>query len=356
MATDEFLRLRKAGRCGLITLDRPAALNALTLPMLEAIGAHYRAWAADPDIYGVVIESTDSRAFCSGGDLKTLYAQWRHGDHDTVLRFYEVEYRRALSLDRFSKPSIALLDGVVMGGGVGISLYGTHRVAGDTVRLAMPEVGIGFFPDVGGTWFLSRLPHAIGAYLALTGREVGSADAYWLGLVSHCVPSANFAEIREAMIDSEPIDTILKALHSVPAAGPIEALAPRIEAVFSASTVEEILQRLDDEGDVDGWAAETASAIRGKSPTSLKIALRQMQIGRRLDLAEALELELRLVRSVLGNGDFLEGIRATLIDKDKAPRWKPKRLEQIPETMLDARFAPRPSEPALLAGDAKKRV
>lgn len=339
---EKLLSLEKVGRCGLVTLDRPEARNALSRVMLEAIDTHYGRWAVDPDVYGVVIESADPRSFCSGGDLKELYAHWQRGAFEAMAEYYAGEYRRIWALDRFSKPTVSLLDGAVMGGGLGISLYGTHRVAAEGLRLAMPEVSIGFFPDIGGTWFLSRLPSHIGAYLALTGRAIGAADAFALNLVSHCVPAERFGEIRAAMIDSDPIDTVLAALHRDPGPGELAPFAPTIDAVFSAPSVAEVLSRLDNlQGEHADWAAATAQDIRLHAPTSLKVAFRQMQVGRSLDLAGALRLEYRLARRFLSGHDFFEGIRARVIDRNRRPDWQPAVLAQVDDAMVDGWFSDR---------------
>ena len=328
-------------RCGVITLNRPRALNALTYDMIAEMERSYIAWAGDPHIYGVVVQSADPRAFCSGGDLKALYEWKRSGRLDTLLGLYSLEYQHNWSLQRFVKPNVSLLDGIVMGGGVGICIYGTHKVAGPRLRFAMPEVGIGFFPDCGATWFLSRLPGEIGMYMALTGRVLGPADALALGLVTHCVSPERFTEIRTAMSEAEPVDTVLDAMHEPPGEGELASLGPVIDRIFSAGSVEEILVRLDAEtGKRSQWARGIAAEMRAKSPTGLKVAFRQMRLGRGLSLDRALVLENRLAyRFILGH-DFFEGIRAAVIDKDKTPRWSPASLEAVSNDMIEALFEP----------------
>lgn len=328
-------------RCGLITLNRPNALNALTYDMIGEIERSYITWARDPHIYGVVLQSGSPRAFCSGGDIRALYEWKMRGEIDTVLSLYGLEYQHNWSLYRFVKPNVSLLNGIVMGGGVGLCLYGTHRVATGRLRLAMPEVGIGFFPDVGATWFLSRLPGQIGTYLALTGRAIGLADAFALELVTHCVRAEDFDTIRAAMAEAEPVDPMLEALHHDPGEGELVRLRPVIDRAFSAPRVEDILARLDaEEGEWADWARATAGEMRSKSPLGLKVALRQMRIGGDLGLEQALKLEYRLAHRFITGDEFYEGIRAAIIDKDHTPRWPSRSLEAVSDAEVEALFAP----------------
>ncbi|MGI9385417.1 MAG: enoyl-CoA hydratase/isomerase family protein, partial [Methyloligellaceae bacterium] len=245
------------------------------------------------------------------------------------------------SLERFSKPNVALIDGIVMGGGVGACLYGTHRVATEKIRFAMPEVAIGFFPDVGATHFLPRFPGKSGLYLALTGRSVGQADAFYLGVATHCIPATAFDTIREAMIAAEPVDTMLNCLHHDPDESWLQQNQAALERLFSGNSVEEILAALDAEsGDLADWATETASEIRRKSPLSLKVAFRQVKVGADLALDKALQLEFRIARRFISGGEFYEGIRAAIIDKDNAPHWNPGSLEAVSDDMVAEFFAP----------------
>lgn len=337
------LLLEKRNRLGLITLNRPQALNALTYDMIAALERQYAGWAADPDIYALVMRSASPRAFCSGGDIRALY-EWRlKGDMDRILRLYGSEYQHNWSLDRFIKPHVPLIDGIVMGGGVGITLFGTHRVAGPGYGLAMPETAIGFFPDVGATWFLPRLQGETGMYLALTGRRVGRADAFRLGLVTHCIDPQHYDAIVAALSEAEPVDPLLDQFHSDPGAGELEAVQDVIDRCFSAASVAEVLGRLDAEkGRHAEWARAAAGDIRAKCPTSLKVAFRQMRLGPSLGLDEALKLDFRLARRFLDGEDFYEGIRAMLIDKDNKPAWSPARLEDVSDARIDELFAPLP--------------
>ncbi|MDH3581516.1 MAG: enoyl-CoA hydratase/isomerase family protein [Hyphomicrobiales bacterium] len=343
MAKNTDILFEQNNRCGVVTLNRPKALNAMTYEMFAALDAEYKQWADDPHIYGVIMQSAGGRAFCSGGDIRALYDWWRAGDIATILQLYGTEYQHNWTLDRFLKPHVALIDGIVMGGGVGVSLYGTHRVAGANYRFAMPEVGIGFFPDVGATWFLSRLAGKTGLYLALTGRTIDAADAYSLGLVTHCIAAGHYPAIHEALSEAEPVDALLAGFHQDPGASDIAARRADIDRLFSAASVEEVLGNLDAEtGDMEKWAREAAADIRTKSPTGLKVAFQQMQRGPKLQLDEALELEFAIARRFFDGEEFFEGIRAAIIDKDQKPNWSPATLEQVTDEMIEAFFAPLP--------------
>lgn len=332
---------REEGRAGFITLNRPEVLNALSHEMLLAMEPQYIKWASAARVYGVILEAAPGRAFCCGGDVRAAAAIAK-SDPAEAMAYFRDEYQQNWSLERFTKPNVALIDGVVMGGGVGISVYGTHRVAGENYSFAMPETAIGFIPDIGGGYFLGRLPGEMGIYLALTGRTIGRADAFYLGLVTHCVPAADFDKVRHAMIESDPIDPALDALHRDPGEGELPCLQPAVDRIFNAATVEEILSRLDAEtGSYADWARETAATIRGNAPLSLKVALRQIREARRLPtLKEALAVDYRLVSRFAAAPDFQEGVRATLIDKDRTPKWQPQTLAEVTDAAVDACFAP----------------
>jgi len=332
---------REEGRAAFITLNRPHALNALTHDMISSCNRQYLKWAAQPKVYGVVLEAAPGRAFCGGGDIRALFAQAQH-DPAKGLSFFRDEYQHNWTLECFIKPNVALIDGIVMGGGVGISAFGTHRVAGENIRFAMPETTIGFFPDVGGGYLLSRFPGESGTYLALTGKAVGRADAFYLGFATHCIDAAAFDAIRRAMIESDPIDPVLDALHRDPGDGEIARRQAVIDRVFSAESVEEILARLDAErGAAADWARETAALIRRNAPLSLKVALRQLRLARRASsLKEALVTDFRLASRMAPAPDFREGVRAAVIDKDRAPKWTPATLADVSPEMVETCFAP----------------
>ena len=326
-------------RAGIVTLNRASRLNALSREMFEALTEQYRRWAPNPNIYGVVMQSTHPSVFSSGGDLKTLHEWNGQGATGAIREFYRAAYTHVWVLEKFIRPNVPLINGLVLGGGIAITLYGSHCVAGEGYRLAMPQVGIGFFPDIGGTYFLSRLERQAGLYLALTGRAIGPADAYRLGLISHYIPGAHFHVITDALSDSHPIDRLLDGLHRDPGQGELTKLTPAIDRIFGASSVEEILDRLDAErGDDEAWAKGTAAEMRKKSPTSLKIAFAQMRRGKTLSLAEALRLEYRIASHLVVRPDFAEGIRARIADRGREPRWRPATLAEIDEAEIESLF------------------
>ncbi len=341
MSKSQDILLEKKHRCGLVTLNRPKALNAISYEMIALMEDHYIEWAGDADVYGVVLRSSGGRAFSSGGDLKALYELWKAGRVDTILEKYTSEYQHNWTLDRFTKPHVALIDGFVFGGGVGISLYGTHKVAGENYRFAMPEAGIGFFPDVGATYFLSRMPGQIGLYLALTGNQIDRADAYGLGLLTHCIDASQFDTIIAAMCDADPIDPVLDGRHVDPGPSALLEMQDQIDEHFSGDCVEEIVASLESAGAMQAqWAKQTVRTIARNSPLSLKVAFRQVRNSGQPSLEEAFELDGRIARVFLTGEEFYEGIRALLIDKDAKPNWSPARLEDVSDEMVEDCFAP----------------
>ena len=318
------------GPCGLITLARPQALNALTYDMVRAIAAALDAWEHDPAITRVVIRSSGGRAFCAGGDIRLLHEQGRAGRHEEQLAFWADEYRLNLRIKQYPKPYIALVDGIVMGGGVGVSLHGSHVAAGDGFSFAMPEAGIGFFPDVGATHFLPRLPGMAGTRLALTGARVGAGEALALGLVHAHVPGPAFATVAQRLAAGDDADMVLAPFATKPALARDDAL----DACFAAGSVAGIMARLEALGSPD------ASALKQKSPTSLAIALRQMQAGAGLDMRAAMELEFAIVSRLCLGHDFYEGVRALVLDKDQRPQWRPASLADVDPAEIDRHFRP----------------
>lgn len=329
------------GAAGVITLDRPKALNALTLDAVRAMRAALDTWAHDPAVTRVVIEGAGEKAFCAGGDIRRLVEAGRAGRREEAETFWREEYELDALIARYPKPYVALIDGIVMGGGVGVSLHGSHRVTGERALFAMPEVGIGFFPDVGASHALPRLPGRTGLYLALTGARLGPADQLALGLATHAVGASTMPEIRAGLVAGEDVDALLARMRHDPGPAPIEARAATIHACFGEGSVEAIvaaLERMAAQGDAP--AGEILAAMRGKSPTSQKIAFEQMRRGASLSFAEAMRMEWRIVSRILDGHDFYEGVRAVLIDKDHAPRWSPERLEDVTPAMVEAYFAP----------------
>lgn len=335
--SDTGVLLEEKGKTGVVTLNRPKALNALTLPMIRAIKPRVDQWGTRGDIGHVIIEGAGGKAFCAGGDIRALH-DWGRAGNAVFLDFYREEYTLNTTIKRFPKPYVALLDGITMGGGVGLSVHGSHRVATENLVFAMPETGIGFFPDVGGTWFLPRCPGQTGMYLGLTGARLKAADSLLIGIATHYVPSSKLGALRDALIDAEDIDQTIAPFAENPEPAPIERLQDDIDRHFSADSVEAILASLDADG--GEWAAKTAALIRQKSPVALKVTYRQIREGAHLTFEECMALEYRLVNQVFVDHDFFEGIRAIVIDKDQTPRWMPERLEDVSDSMVDAYFSP----------------
>jgi enoyl-CoA hydratase len=346
--TDEIL-LERRGALGLATLNRPKALNALTLPMIRALDPQLAAWASDPEVAAVVIRGAGERAFCAGGDVKACWDDGRamkrgEGDGRLTQEFFREEYRLNRRIHVFPKPYVALLDGITMGGGVGLSIHGSHRVATERTLFAMPETGIGLFPDVGGSWFLPRCPGQVGTYLALTGARLHAADALHAGIATHHVPSGDLDALVESLASAdlsagrEAVDAIL-ARHASDA-GPASLAEHRaaIDRCFYFDAIEEIFAALENEG--TDWAKATLKVLSQMSPTSLKVALRQIRRGAALDFDDAMKMEYRLSQACMRGHDFYEGIRAVLVDKDRSPKWSPATVGEVSEDLVESHFAP----------------
>jgi enoyl-CoA hydratase len=331
----------RRGSAAIITLNRPKALNALTHAMVQRIRPQIEAWRHDAAVTRIVIKGAGGKAFCAGGDIRALHAMGVAGDLDSPRRFWREEYLLNIALKTYPKPIVALLDGIVMGGGVGLSFHGSHRVVSEKLVFAMPEVGIGFFPDVGASWFLPRLKDFMGRYLALTGARIGQADAMDLGLGTDAVPSAGMAELEEALAADAPVDDVLARFRVAPAPPPLAAHALIIREAFGEGSIGEIVNRLGQLalGGSD-FAADALDTMRTKSPTSMAIALEQMKRGERLTFAEAMRMEYRIVCRIAEGHDFYEGVRAVIIDKDNAPRWRPAVIEDIDPAAVARHFEP----------------
>ena len=328
------------GSCPVITLNRPRALNALTTAMRAQLAEAFPRFAREAQTYCVVIQSASDKAFSVGGDVREM-TTWGREDRERARRAFAAEYALNWLHECFSKPTISLIDGPVMGSGVGITLFGTHRVAGERYRFAMPETAIGLFPDVGTAWTLSRLPGNVGMYIGLTGRSIGAADAYTLGLLTHCIPAARYEEIKTAFADTWPVDTILDERHVDPGPGELPFTAPIISRCFSAPTVEEIIARLRAVGGIHGdWAQGVIADLEKRAPLSLKVTHRHIRDARALDLRQTLIVDYRLACRFLDGSDFYEGVRAALVDKDGSPKWRPKALEDVTPAMVEDYFAP----------------
>jgi enoyl-CoA hydratase len=337
------------GRAGIARLNRPRALNAVTPGIISELEALCHGCAKDPHIYGIVLEA-EGKAFSAGGDIRSI-REWIENDLAKADRFYAGEYQHNWSLQCFRKPHLALMNGVTMGGGVGISIYGTHRAAGENMSFAMPETGIGFFPDIGGGWFLPRMPGETGMYLGLTGHICARADAYYVGAVTHCILSTQFETVKAAMIDGEPVDSILDGLHEHPGEGVLEKHREPIDRIFSARSLEAILKGLDKEdGTWRDWARETLAVLAKKSPLALKATFEQLRRGKSYKtLKEALIVEYRLATRFIRQPDFPEGIRAIIVDKDQSPKWQPPTLGEVSDAAVQSLFEPLPGGDLTLA-------
>ena len=336
-APDAEALVERRGSAGVIVLNRPKALNALTLTMVRLIGAALDDWERDPDVTRVVVRGAGEKAFCAGGDIRNLYELGRAGDHASQMTFWREEYQLNERIRSYPKPVVALIDGIVMGGGVGVSINASHRVAGERFVFAMPEVGIGFFPDVGGTYFLPRLARRAGVYFALTGLRATAGDALAFGLVETFVPSALIGDLAEALEGRAPVEAALSRFAREPASSALMKEADGLEACFFPDDLEAILEALAGaERKGFAFARPAHTAMLEKSPTSQAIALRQMALGPTLDIHEALRVEYRIVSRVCRGHDFYEGVRALIVDKDNRPEWSapPSKAE------LDAYFMP----------------
>ena len=332
--------IKRDGAVGRITLDRPKAIHALTRAMCEAMSAALLDWRNEPAIEAVIIDhASGTRGFCAGGDVVML-ATSGAGDGKEAEAFFFAEYRLNHLLFAYPKPTLAIMDGITMGGGVGIALPCTYRVATENSKFAMPETGIGLFPDVGGGWYLPRLPGRIGEFMALTGARLDGAECHYLGLATHYVASADLPDLVERIVRAP--GRIAGALGAAATTPPDARLATNETAIhrhFASDRLEDILASLDaDEGD---WARTEAYTIRTKSPLSCKVSLRLMAEGKlRTDFAEEMAAEYALASHIARSHDFHEGVRALLIDKSGNPDWHPPEPEDITDQLLDALFAP----------------
>jgi enoyl-CoA hydratase len=350
---DDILFSRERG-VATVTLNRPQALNAFTLDMYRRFDPMLREWAGDPAVHAVVIEGADGRAFCAGGDVRAIYEAGRGiaGDPKLTSDFFREEYQLIRRIHRFPKPYLAIIDGITMGGGAGVSVNGAYRIATERTIVAMPETGIGLFPDVGATRFLNLCPGQVGRYLGLSGARLGPADALYCGFATHYVRRERVPSLVNALrhvtwrngAEFAQVEEVLKAFRFIPGDPPLAAQAAAIDRCFAGDTAEAIIGSLTVDtrlGGSDGqWATQTRDSLLTKSPTSLKITLGQLMIGEGCDLEDALTLEYRMTQHAMAGHDFYEGVRATLVDRDQKPRWEPATLAAVTDAMVDDYFAP----------------
>lgn len=341
----EEILFERRGRAGVVTLNRPKALNAVTHTMVLALERALDAWEKDDGVACIVIRA-EGRAFSAGGDIVDIYRAGRAGT--PVFQFFADEYRLNNRIASYSKPYVALLNGIAMGGGVGVSYHGSHRVVTENASFAMPEVGIGFFPDVGGSYVLPRLKGSFGTWLGLTGSRIRWGDQLWSGLATHAVKAERLDELTAAIAETGDPDAALKAFAETPARETDDARIWSIDRDFAMRSVEAIVQALSAAAGEDEFAGEMLKVLATKSPTSLKVALTQIQTGAMADMADCMRMEYRILNRMLVGHDFYEGIRAAVIDKDGKPQWQPADLAGVPDAAVEAYFAPLPGQELVL--------
>ncbi len=335
----------RVGEWGVITLNRPDALNALTWGMVEAFRKQLVRWEREPAVSAVLVKGAGDKAFCAGGDIRWLYDHARK-DPKHASGFFHEEYRNNAVIHHFTKPYVALIDGVVMGGGVGVSVHGDFRVAGDRTLFAMPEMAIGLFPDVGGGYFMPRLHDGLGLYLALTGARAKAADCMAAGIATHYTPTDKMAELEAALMKLSfgshahaDIEALLDRFAGDPGHAPLNDVREPIARLFTGFDRLEDLMRAIAEND-SVFAIETAQTLAKASPTSMKIAFEQMKRGHGMDFDHVMHMEFRIVRRVMEGHDFFEGVRAQIVDKDRKPKWKPASLAGVSDAEIAKYFAP----------------
>ena len=340
--TDQVLTFIE-NNIGRIRLNRPKAIHALTPGMCDAINTALLAWRTDDSVTAVMIDHTEGRGFCAGGDI-ALIANSAKADCVEAERFFHLEYRMNHLLFVYEKPIVAFIDGIVMGGGVGISLPARYRVATERTTFAMPETGIGLFPDVGGGWYLPRLPGRVGAWLAATGARIDGADCAAIGIATHYMPSDTLDDVKARILaDPTSLTAILDAAAQTPPPSKLDAARPDIDRLFASNKAEEIVAALDADG--GEWAAKQRATLATKSPQTIKVALRQLIEGAaQPDFAANMAMEYGLACAIIRRPDFVEGVRALIFDKDNKPQWNPATLEQVSDAMIDAIFTPLPAD------------
>ena len=330
---------RREGVAGYLTLNRPKAIHALTAAMDHAMTEALLKWQNDDTVQAVIVDHSEGRGFCAGGDIAFLRNSALNDNGVSGLKFFYEEYQLNHLMFTYAKPIVAFMDGITMGGGVGISQPARFRVATEHTRYAMPETGIGLFPDVGGGWYLARLPGRLGQFLALTGARLDGAECLWAGLATHYLSSEQLAEAKERIAHGHEPGGVLSALAVKPPEARIEQNAAQIARHFASDRLEDIIASLEADG--SDWAAKELATIRTKSPQTCKVALRQLAESLKLgSFAEHMALEYRIAARVLTRPDFAEGVRAVIVDKDNAPKWDPATPEGVSDELIESIFAP----------------
>lgn len=339
---EEEILIQEEYPLGIITLNRPKALNALTLSMIRILQAQLDAWLHHESIHAVIIQSSSEKAFCAGGDIRQVYRDGKNNDSNQLI-FFKEEYHLNRTIHHYPKPYIALMDGITMGGGVGISLHGSHRVAGNGFIFAMPETSIGFFPDIGSSYLLSRCPGKLGIYLGLTGHRLNAEEAFSGHLIDYRVDSEQFSRIKLALHQMDlsqnafsQVTTYLKSIAKPSSNQSIASLQENVDKTFHYQQVEDIFEALKQMN--TDWSRATLRLLEGKSPLSLKVTLAQLNKAVHLDFENCMDMDERLVPHFLKTSDFYEGVRALLIDKDKTPHWNLETLAQISSSVVNRFF------------------
>jgi len=335
MSGENSVTATRDGRVGRLVLNRPKALNALDLPMIRALSRALLGWREDPHVHAVVIEGAGDRAFCAGGDIRAVRERVITGDTAMVEAFFAEEYALNRLIAEYPKPYVALVDGICMGGGIGVSVHGAAIVASEHAMFAMPETAIGFFPDVGATYFLPRLPGRIGYYLALTGARITGADAVHAGLATQFTPRAALPALSAALAADGP--AALAAFAAPLPAFSLAATRATLDRCFVPDSVPAILRRLEADG--DAWAQATVKTLRGLSPSALFWTLAIVRAGADRTLVQCLEAELAMTRTITPHHEFIEGVRAMVVDKDRKPDWQPASIEAVDPAAIEAMFA-----------------
>lgn len=339
VGADEII-IEQIDNAGIIRLNRPKAINSVTLPMVHAMRHALTVFAENPTINLVILTGEGERGLCAGGDVRVIHDLGKAGDGD-VTRFWRDEFPLNYTISHYPKPYVALMDGIVMGGGVGLSAHGQFRIVTERTRLAMPEVGIGYFPDVGATWLLPKAPGECGTLLGLTGNVVGAADAIYAGLADKQVPSGQLEDLVQALsktTSADDVTAVIERFSTEPEAGIFSVHRDFIDDAFGFDTVEQIWEALENCDET--FAKDTLVTLKKRSPTSLKLTLKLLRLGRDSSgLVECLEREFRAGVEILKRHDFYEGVRAALVDKDRNPHWKPAELGDVPDVDIERYFA-----------------
>ena len=325
---DHPLVFKEESRLARVIIANAPRRNAISREMLNSLLNSYQDWVKNPDIYMVLVESSDPNFFSAGADMRELY-QASQQSPDIARDMFKEEYENIWAIECYTKPLVAFVNGVVIGGGIGITQYGTHIVAGENFAWSMPEVKIGLFPDIAITHLLAKMPNSIGFYLGLTGRTINRSDAFFLGLTEHCIDENQFSGIREKLREAEPVDALLDGLHQTPGSSELETRAPIIDEMFSKPSIEEIFDGLEQTtGSHEAWAKETLDHLREASPLSLKVTFEAMKRAKTMQMDEALAQDYTLVQHFLTNSDLMEGVRAKLIEK-RPPQWSAAHPKEI---------------------------